>query len=416
MLIGEIGHTVLMDVRLLLLALGIALVACYCSRRAIRRLHKPIDEQQPAAANADDLATLRDEFLVTINHQLRTPLTSIVSGIELLRDGLAGPVSEEHHTIVQSLSENAARLSHLVQEALDLSLLKSGQHPLRREPADLAALLRRSRAVAQASAPGRDIQLSCEELPLVYLDAQAVQEVLDHLLRNALRHALPQSAVVITSVARDGLVETSVHNQGAGLSPRQLQQVFQPFTHLHAPESPGSQGGGLGLAFCRQVIERHRGTIRAESKEGEGTTMTFTLPIVSPTFLFEEACRSAQESAEYESGQYGLVLARSATTAAMPPAETLLRKHTHRNDRFVRFDGLMLGVVAVTDQPGLNAIVRRLRGVLDQAHLDIRLASALFPTDAERPDRLLAVARERLSAERPKTRYATMDDQAEPHA
>ena len=418
-----------MDARFLML--GVVLLGLFLSRFGVimplaemaerveeqrRRLQEQVDERQRVNAEMDELAALRDEFLMTINHQLRTPLTAIVTGAELLCDEVAGSVSQEHRMVVQSMSENAARLSHLVEEALDLSLLTSGRRPLQRERADLTNLLCSSQAKTQASAPEWDIRLLCGELPFVYMDTQAVREVLNHLLRNALRHAPPRSVVAITAVVRDQWVETAVRDQGPGLSPEQLERLFQPFVHLHTPEAPGSQGGGLGLAFCRQVIERHRGTIRAESKEGSGTTITFTLPIVSATFLFEEACRSAQEDAEYEGGRYGLVLvhpaaggpARSEDTALMQRAEAVLRKNTHHNDRFVQVDDLTLALLAVSDRGGIEAMTRRLQGVLDRSQLGVRFASALFPDDADRPDRLLAIARGRLSDQRSTKLQTTM--------
>jgi signal transduction histidine kinase len=388
----------------------------------MRRLHEHVVELQRVNAELTQLATLKDEFLMTINHQLRTPLTSIIEGLELMRDGTLGPLSEEQRLAMQTMDGNALRLDSLIEEVLDLSLMKSGRRPLKREPGDLAALLRSTRANWEAAAQSRTIRLLCSELPPVYMDANAVQEVLDHLLRNALRHAPPHSEVFVEALARDSVAEVSVHDGGPGISQGQLGMLFQPFAHIQTPDAPGSQGSGLGLAFCRQMIERHHGSVRAESSEGKGTTLTFTLPVASPRFLFEEACRCAQEEAEYEDGQFGVLLAAPADSLraqgetggsggasaethlageVMHRAETLLRSNTHHGDRFVWLDELRLAVVAVTDGAGLDAMAGRLRRVLDQAQLAVHLVSVLFPHDGDSPDQLLNVVQRQLSRQMP---------------
>ena len=75
----------------------------------------------------------------------------------------------------------------------------------------------------------------------------------------------------------------SVKNQGPGLTEEQMSRLFTPFTHIQTPDAPGSQGSGVGLAFCHQMIRRHRGTIRAESPVGEGVLVTFSLPVANAT-------------------------------------------------------------------------------------------------------------------------------------
>lgn len=398
-------------VRLVALAFGGAmawvLIAWRFSHRRVmeqrRRLQDQINELERVNAELGQLATLKEEFLETINHQLRTPVTTVLEAIQLMRDGTLGPFTEDQHAFVLTMEQQARRLADLVEEVLDLSLLKSGRRPLQRQPADLAALLRQLHAQWRAHAPSSLIRLSCDELPLVYMDATAIQEVTDHLLRNALRHAPQQSEMLIEAHVHDAVVDVSIRDQGPGMSGEQLARLFQPFVHVHTPEAPGSQGSGLGLAFCRQVIERHRGAIRAESAEGQGTTVTFSLPIASKQFLFEEACRRAQEDAEYEAGQFGLLLvtpppATNAAEAAelMRRAEAVLRRHTHRGDQFVWLDDSALAILAVTDQAGLQAMTERLRGVLSATQLDVDLITALFPVDGESPARLLEAAMRRV--------------------
>jgi hypothetical protein len=324
------------------------------------------------------------------------------------------------------MNENASRLTNLIEEILDLSLIKSGQRPLDRAPGDLGALLRQRHADWQLTDRMRTIRLDSGELPPVYMDAVAAGEVLDHLLRNALRHAPADDEILLQARVAPGgdLVEVSVHDRGPGLTPQQMKRLFQPFTHLQTPDAPGSQGSGLGLAFCRQVIERHHGTIRAESAEGQGATFSFTLPVVSPRFMVEEAWRCALEDARDEQEQFGLVLVSTRKASPMPvglahppteagvygepevaaevmrEAEVILRRSTHQGDRFVWFDRQTLGVFAVATRMGLDAMTQRLADVLRRAGLDLAVGSALFPEDGEQLDRIIdaAVRRSREAA------------------
>jgi anti-sigma regulatory factor (Ser/Thr protein kinase) len=299
------------------------------------------------------------------------------------------------------MGENATKLRQLVDQALDLSMLNSDRRPLKREPGDLVALLRETQASWQAVAQSRTIRLACGELPPVYMDVGAIHDVMDHLLRNALRHTPERSEVLVEVATQDGMAEVSVRDQGPGLSEEQLARLFQPFVHLQTPDAPGSQGSGLGLAFCRQLIERHRGTIRAESSERLGTRVIFTLPIASVRFLLEEAFRCAQEEAAREHSQFGLLLVTPARSgegtqpieAVVRRAEQILRRNTHRGDRFVRVDSSAFAIVAVTDGPGLQAMAMRLRHVLDQAQLSVTIGRACFPADGGTVDRLVEVAR-----------------------
>ncbi len=375
-----------------------------------QRLREHIVELQRVNIEIDQLAGLKDDFLMAINHQLRTPLTAIIEGIELIEEGILGPITPDQQAFMRIMDENAMRLLRLIEEVLDLSLLKSGRRPLRREVSDLEALLQRCHVNWQAAAQARALRLRCESLSPVYMDTKAIQEVLDHLLHNAIRHTEEHGEIVIEAETVGSMVQVLVRNEGPGLSQEQLEQLFEPFVHVHTPEAPGSQGSGLGLAFCRQVIERHFGGISASSTEGRGTTLTFTLPIASTQFLFEEACRNTKEDAEFEHGQFGLLLVMPGSHPKANPspakdhgvlvdmmrrAEDLLRHETHRGDRFVWVDELTLAIIAITDETGLKAMMHRLRQTLDDARLQVDLAAALFPYHGDGPGQLLEAARNR---------------------
>lgn len=369
-----------------------------------RRLREHIVELQRLNMEFDRLAGVKDDFLATISHQLRTPLAAIVQGIELMHDSSIGSLNDEQRSLVVMMQAQAQRLMGLVDDSLDLSMLKSGRRPLTRQTENIEGLLKKIYANWQTENRSRSIRLECPGLPSAYMDAQAVEEVVNHLLRNAWRHAPEGTEILIRASANASHVHVSVQDHGSGLSEKQVAQLFQPFVHLQTPESPGSEGSGLGLAFCRQVIERHRGHIYVDSSPGVGTTVTFTLPIPRSAFLFEEACRLAQEEAEHDRGQYGVVLVKPQPlgthqdlTACMREAELVLRRNTHRGDHFVSPEPGVLAIVAVTDSTGLALMVERLKTVAAKDSLPIHFASAVYPNDGKEPKVLIERANERFA-------------------
>lgn len=355
------------------------------------RLREHIVQLQRMNAELDRLSHLKDDFLATINHQVRTPLTAILDGLSLVRDETLGAITEEQKTFLSTVNRNAQQLAKLLNDILELSTIQSDRRALNRKPDDIGVLLREANTLWVAVAPSRTIRISCGQLPQVYMDKQAIADVLDQLLHNALRHSPEHGIVEVNASQHNGVVEVAVQDHGPGIPDDALTRLFQPFTHIQTPDAPGSEGSGLGLAFCRELIERHRGSIHARSSAEDGTTVTFTLPVATVTFLFEEACRGAQEDADDEHSQFGMLL----VTPASPQVEALLRRHTHRGDRFVRLDESSLAIVAVTDPLGLGAMMVRLDDVVDRAGLDVRMVTAVFPQDGHTPEELLRTARRR---------------------
>jgi signal transduction histidine kinase len=362
------------------------------------RLREHIVQLQRVNAELDRLSHLKDDFLSTVNHQVRTPLTSMLEGMSLLLDEAAGRISEDQKILLETMQHNAQQLAKLLNDILSLSTVQSGRRELHRKPEDVGTLLREANTLWTAMATTRTMRLSCPELPSVYMDKRAIGDVLDQLLHNAIRHSPERGVVEVFACQRNGLVEVSIRDHGPGIPKEALTQLFQPFTHIQTPDAPGSEGSGLGLAFCRELIERHRGSIQAGSSSEQGTTVTFTLPIASVQFVFDEACRGAQEEAEQSHTQFGVLL----VTPASPQVEALLRRHTHRGDSFIRLDETSLAIVAVTDSAGLGAMMVRLDEVLDRAGLDVRMVTAVSPQDGDTSEALLRTLQCR-SAEHPST-------------
>jgi signal transduction histidine kinase len=208
----------------------------------------------------------RRDMLADVTHELRTPLTVIRGEVEGMLDGVY-PADEAR---LKSILEETQLLSRLVDDLRTLALAEAGALQLKREPTDVAALVRETVAAfrSAADAKGVGIQASVTESPSVEVDPARVREVLGNLLSNALRYT-PGRGVVKVEYSGGAI---SVTDNGPGIPPEALPRVFDRFY------TSGDSGGmGLGLSIAKYLVEAHGGAIRAENAEGGGTHISFTL-------------------------------------------------------------------------------------------------------------------------------------------
>ena len=230
-------------------------------------------------APLEELERMRSEFLGMVTHELRTPLSSIKGAAVAVLGSSRTPDPAEMLQFLRVVNEQADRTLALIADLLDQGRIETGTLSVSPEPADVARLVDQARNTF-LSGGGRhalDIDLP-EDLPRVMADPGRIVQVLGNLLSNAARHS-PEASPIRISAARDGLqVAVSVADQGRGVAPERLPQLFRK--HGGAAPGAGRPGvSGLGLAICKGLVEAHGGRIRAESGgAGRGTRVTFTLP------------------------------------------------------------------------------------------------------------------------------------------
>ena len=217
----------------------------------------------------------RRNMLADISHELRTPITVIQGNVEGMLDGVY-PVDEAR---LKSIIEETQILSRLVEDLRTLALAESGALRLKREPTNLAGLIRDSVSGFEAQAKEKDIQidLALAEGEDANVDPQRIREVLTNLLSNALRYT-PRGGSIKVNLMEAGFgternVTISIGDSGPGIEPVMLHQVFDRFY-----KSSDSGGMGLGLSIAKYMVEAHKGKIRAESEVGKGTKITFSFP------------------------------------------------------------------------------------------------------------------------------------------
>ena len=214
----------------------------------------------------------RRDLMADIAHELRTPLTVMQGQLEGIVDG----VYPRDDARLNDVLGQARLLGRLVEDLRTLANAERGTLALKKEPTDLRALVEDATAAFAAEAAAKHVTIAIsahEELPPIEIDPLRIREVLINLLSNALRHSADGGSVTITIASRGDSLAVGVRDTGAGIPPDILPRIFDRFY-----KGPASQGSGLGLTIARNFVEAHGGQIATESRVGEGTCITFTLP------------------------------------------------------------------------------------------------------------------------------------------
>jgi PAS domain S-box-containing protein len=227
-----------------------------------------------------EVERLKDEFVSVVGHELRTPLTSIRGSLGLLDGGLAGDLPEEAQEMVALALANTNRLVRLVEDTLDLERMQAGAEELELRPVAVRELLATAVGVVErlATEGGLEIAVDAEALEVLADPDRAVQ-ALTNLLGNAVKFSPPGGTIHVAARRRGHEAELSVRDEGRGIPRGQLEAIFERFRQVDASDRREKGGTGLGLAIAREIVQRSRGRIWAESELGEGATFCFTLPL-----------------------------------------------------------------------------------------------------------------------------------------
>ena len=250
-------------------------------------IHGPDGALASVVVTLQDLAPLRElermraEFLGMVSHELRAPLTSIKgSAATVLRASrIFGPA--EVAQFFRIIDEQADRMDNLIGDLLDAGRIETGTLSVAPEPSEVAALVDQARGTFVSGGGRHTVRIDLPPgLPRVMADRQRLVQVLNNLLANAARHS-PESAPIRIAAEHEGLhVAVSVSDEGRGIAPDHLGQLFRKYTA--AGDREGGLGSGLGLAICKGLVEAHGGRIRAESGGvGLGARFTFTIPVAA---------------------------------------------------------------------------------------------------------------------------------------
>ena len=229
-------------------------------------------------APLEELDRMRADFLGMVSHELQVPLTSIRGATATVLGARRAYGTGELMQFFRIVDDQAERMTDLIGDLLDAGSIDAGTLSVDAEPSDAGALLDAARGAFLAGGTGHDVAVDLPaDLPRVMADRARVVQVLGNLLANAARHA-PPSPIRVAARLDGGHVELSVADEGRGVAPEELPNLFRKYAE-RAPGA-GRSGRGLGLAICKGIVKAHGGRVRAESAGlGTGTLVAFTLPV-----------------------------------------------------------------------------------------------------------------------------------------
>lgn len=274
----------------------------------------------------------KSEFVSTVSHEMRTPMTSIKGYVELLLMGTVGTLTDDQHNFLTIIKNNVDRLTELANDLLDLSRIESGRVELSTRVMCVEEAISQVITAIEARAKSKGLILQQDvppDLPGVIADPARVAQILTNLVGNACQYTPTGGEIVVSARAHQEEVNISVSDTGIGIAPEDQNKIFDRFFRADDPLVHEESGTGLGLAIVKSLVEMHSGRIWVESELRKGSTFTFTLPTVEP----EPADQVGEEAA-------GCLPSARATEKALviegdPDIARLIQLHLTENGREV---------------------------------------------------------------------------------
>jgi signal transduction histidine kinase len=247
-------------------------------REAARERERLLKEARGARDEAERQSRLKDEFLATLSHELRTPMNAILGWLAILESGKA---VRDIHSALAVIRRNSEVQARLIDDLLDMNRLLSGNLQLELTDVDLGVMLQGTMQALRPAADSRRVQMiaSVEPVGEIRADGRRLQQVLWNLVHNAVKFTQGGGRVELRVMRNDGAIRISVADNGRGISPQFLPYVFDRFRQQDASTTRDASGLGLGLSIAKHLVEMHGGTIQAFSPgPGQGATFVVILP------------------------------------------------------------------------------------------------------------------------------------------
>jgi two-component system sensor histidine kinase/response regulator len=249
--------------------------------RSLIRLKAATDALEDSYRKLRELEKVRDDLMKMIVHDLKTPLTSILASLELLLDGDLGPISDDQRGMVSDADGKAQELLRLIEDLLEIARIEEAALPLSLEPISapdlLGEILGEWAVRFQQDGATATIDVA-DDVTLFEADRGLLKRVFANLVQNALTHSARAITLTLTARRDPSGVLFTVADNGPGIPPQYHELIFRKFEQVRALNAPRVRSSGLGLAFCRLVVEQHGGRIWVQSAEGQGSAFHILLP------------------------------------------------------------------------------------------------------------------------------------------
>jgi signal transduction histidine kinase len=253
---------------------------------ALLRLRAATEALEGSYRRLRDVERARDELMQMIVHDLKTPLAAILATLELLGDGDLGPLEAQQSTAVQDAMRKSDELLELIDDLLEVRRMEEATITLDLAPVRLGELIHEviGEAAARRDHSGATIGAEVsDDVPEIRGDRSLLKRVLTNLLQNALVHSRPNVQVVFRVCRAGSGAHVVVSDDGPGIGAELHELIFRKYGQGGAPRSARLRSSGLGLTFCRLIVEAHGGRIWVESAPGAGAEFKFDLPAVPPS-------------------------------------------------------------------------------------------------------------------------------------
>ncbi len=273
---------------------------------------------------------MKDEFLANTSHELKTPLHGILNLSQALAEGKSGPLNGHQREQLEAVVSVARRMSNLINDILDLSLLKNNGVRLQLRSVDVRAVVSAQEEVFRHYIGKKPVTLRLEwpeSLPAALADENRLLQIVYNLIGNAIKFT-PEGEVVVSAWAEGAMLHIAVADSGIGIPEEKLEIIFQSFEQAGTTIAKEYGGAGLGLGIARRLIELHGGEIAVASKAGEGSVFSFTIPVAERSVTDaagneSDSALGAFEAARLLSGRFEAAAAQEPA-GAVKPGQTIL--------------------------------------------------------------------------------------------
>ncbi|WP_207536320.1 ATP-binding protein [Desertivirga arenae] len=222
----------------------------------------------------------KNDFISMVSHELKTPLTSMKSFVQVLQRKAQKDGDELTVSMLDKADKQVSRMTRLINGFLNLSRLESAGIFIDCKHVDLAELIKEAKEDALAHISSHQVVFAPVEPTIVNADPDKIAQVIQNLISNAAKYSTPGSTIQVACVAQDGKAVISVKDEGQGICKEDLPKLFERYYRVENNESRHIAGFGIGLYLCCEIIKRHEGNIWAESELGNGSTFYFSIPTV----------------------------------------------------------------------------------------------------------------------------------------
>jgi PAS domain S-box-containing protein len=227
------------------------------------------------------LNKMKDEFIAKATHELRTPLTALKGYMDYIKNIYSEELSERVKELINIIDRNINRLNTLINVLLEQQRITSSKVSLKKEPIELSRLAHKVSEEIQPIFSEKNQNLKVvapDNISMLHADRAKISQVLLNLLSNASNYSPKDSNIILKIIEAEDTIKVKIKDEGIGISQKNIDMLFEPFTEINKPEGYSS-GTGLGLSICKGIIELHGGKIWAKSKGKDmGSTFTFSLP------------------------------------------------------------------------------------------------------------------------------------------